>query len=123
MKSLVALEHFTRAARARGLKVEAISRGTNPDADVPSLVRTGLIGDGFNIDAFRPLRFTTNDLDSSVLIVALDAPVDSIVGRRVPVVRWDGLPSVMADYAGARSAIAARVQRLIDSLATSRPRQ
>lgn len=122
VKSLVALEYFTRFAAARGLNVQAISRGTNPDADVPPIVRNGLAGDGFNIAAFRPLRFGPGDIDSSLFVVALDAPVDSIVARRVPVLRWDGLPSVMADYAGARTAISARVQRLVDSLATVKPR-
>ena len=36
------------------------------------------------------------------LVAALDADVAAVVGSAVPVVRWDGLPSVTADYQGAR---------------------
>lgn len=123
VKSLVALEYFNRLARARGLPFAAISRGTNPDTAVPPIVASGLHADGFELGGFRPHRFTRDDVRRGMLVVALDADVDSVVGGRLPVLRWDGLPSVLADYSGASSAIAKKVSRLVDSLAAARPRK
>lgn len=123
VKSLVALEYFNRLARARRLPLAAISRGTKPDTAVPPSVANGLVADGFDISAFRPRRFTNEDLSRGLLVVALDADVDPVVGKRLPVLRWDGLPSVTANYGVARSAIAAHVEKLVDSLSAVRRRK
>ena len=123
VKSLVALEYFNRLARARHLPLAAISRGTTPDTAVPRSVANGLTADGFDVSAFRPRRFTSEDLSRGLLVVALDADVDPVVDKRLPVLRWDGLPSVTANYGVARSAIAARVEKLVDSLAATRRRK
>ena len=117
VKSLVAVEYFNRLALARGLNAEAISRGTKPDSVVPGGVRTGLEADGFDISAFRPQRFTRDDAVPAILVVALDADVGTVASGLAPVIRWDGLPSVTADYGGARNAIVTRIQQLVDSLA------
>ena len=117
VKSLVAVEYFNRLARAGGLRVVAISRGTKPDTIIPSPVRTGLEADGFDVSAFHPQRFTRGDATAGILVVALDVDVERVAGNATAVTRWDGLPSVTADYAGARTAIVARVQQLVDSLA------
>lgn len=121
VKSLVALEVFNRLAAARGLRAEASSRGTKPDAQVPVVVRNGLAADGFDVRAFRAQLFTRRDVAPGALVVALDADVDSVVAGRATVVRWDGLPSVLANYTEARTAITARVRRLVDSLAAVKP--
>ena len=121
VKSLIAIEHFNKLARARGLAVEAVSRGTNPDSVVPGPVRKGLADDGFDVSLFQPRRFAANDLASALLVVAFDADVQPVVGDKLPVARWDGLPSVSANYAAGRSAIVSRVRHLVDSLA-ARPR-
>ena len=117
VKSVVALEHFNRLARARGLAVRAVSRGTNPDTAIPPAVRRGLESDGFDVAAFQPRRLTPADLQSARLVVTLDADVGGVGGRDVPVLHWDGLPSVSTSYSNGRSAIVARVERLVDSLA------
>ena len=126
VKSVVALEYFNRMARARHLNVEAISRGTRPDSLVPTPVRRGLTDDGFDLGLFRPAKFSRDDLASAILVVSLDADVDSIVRDALPalpVARWNGLPSVTANYANGRAAIEANVARLIDSLARDQTRR
>ena len=120
VKSVVAIEYFNRLAREKGLNVHAISRGTNPDSVVPGPVAAGLRQDGFDVSAFRARLFTKDDLANSVMVVALDAPVETVVGSTLPVQRWDGMPAVSEDYAKARTAILARVKRLVDSLAAKR---
>jgi protein-tyrosine-phosphatase len=120
VKSLVALEFFNRYASAHSLRAEAVSRGTHPDSAVPRAVSAGLLTDGFDVSAFHARLFTRGDVASSILVVALDASVDSLVDRAVPVIHWDGLPSVTADYPAARNAIAARVKHLVDSLASAK---
>jgi protein-tyrosine-phosphatase len=120
VKSLVALEYFEKLARERGLRVAAASRGTHPDSLVPAVVAAGLRDDGFDVSAFRPRRFTLDDLDGAMLVVALDADVDPLVRGSRPVLHWDALPSVTTNYAAGRAAIAQRVARLVDSLAAAR---
>jgi arsenate reductase len=116
VKSLIAIEHFNKLARERGLNVAAVSRGTRPDSVVPGPVRQGLQSDGFDIAFFRPRRFETSDIASALLVVAIDADVHAVVGGARPIVRWDGLPSVSANYSAGRTAIVSRVTRLVDSL-------
>ena len=116
VKSVVAVEHFNRLARARGLNIEAISRGTRPDSTVPGPVNQGLAGDGFDVSRFRARPLTADDLTSAVLVVTLDADVNAIVGTTVRTDHWDGLPSVLSNYANGRAAIVTRVERLVDSL-------
>jgi protein-tyrosine-phosphatase len=105
VKSVVAVEHFNRLAKARGLAVTAISRGVRPDSAIPDPVRRGLADDGFDVSLFLPRPLVSADLSSAILVVALDADVAPIVGTIRPVMRWDGLPSVTTDYetAAARS--------------------
>jgi hypothetical protein len=122
VKSLVAVEYFNRLALARGLHAEAISRGTKPDSVIPGVVRTGLEADGFDVSAFRPQRFTRDDAVPAILVVALDAEVETVAGGFARIIRWDGLPSVTADYGGARNAIVTRIQQLVDSLARGQTR-
>ena len=120
VKSLVAIEHFNKLARERGLAIVAVSRGTNPDSVVPGPVRQGLARDGFDVSLFHPQRLATRDLASAVLLVAFDADVSPLVGDSRPVTRWDNLPSISGNYDAGRSAIVARVRTLVDSLATAR---
>ena len=120
VKSLIALEYFNRLAHARGLDLVAISRGTHPDSAVPEQVRTGLRRDGFDVRGFQPHGLAAADLVSAILVVTLDADVGPLAGQSLPIDRWNGLPSVLSNYANGRSAIAARVGMLVDSLARGR---
>lgn len=120
VKSVIALAHFERLVRERGLPFRAISRGTAPDARLPDFMIQRLRAEGFAVDAFVPSRFDSTALAGAVQIVSFDAP--SPVAAGVPVQRWDNLPSVTADYARGSSAIKTRVEALVDSLATSRVR-
>jgi arsenate reductase len=122
VKSLVALQYFNRLARERGLPFAAVSRGTHPDAEVPPAVANGLLSDGFELGAFKPRLFTSNDLARNSLVVSFDVDV-SQTARKSTVLRWDGMPSVSENYPAASKAIAATVTHLVDSLAYARARK
>ena len=117
VKSVVAMAWFSRLARERGLPLRAISRGTALDPTIPGVVQLGLEGDGFDLTAFAPTRFTTADVAGAIAVISFDEPtVVRTVAGRVPTQSWDGLPSVMANYRLARDSIQRRVGAMVDSL-------
>lgn len=123
VKSVVAMALFATLARERHLPVRAVSRGTAPDADIPTVVRAGLRRDRLALDGFTPARFTESDLTGALAVISFDQPsVADLVAGRVPTSAWDSLPAVSANYDVARDAIRRRVTRLVDSLATVRTR-
>lgn len=118
VKSVVAMAYFAELAKERHLPVRAISRGTNPDARVPSLVRDGLRADGLTLGSFTPTRFSPADLPSAIAVISFDQPsVAALVAGRLPTDAWDGMPAVSDNYVLAREAIRHRVADLVDSLA------
>ena len=50
------------------------------------------------------------------LVVSFDQDTTNTVAGRVRELRWDNLPSVLADYASGRDKILKRVDGLIDGL-------
>jgi len=120
-KSMIAASHFNRLAAERALAVRAVSRGTVPDDVVPALVREGLRADGVEIGAVTPQALDVADARGAALFVAFDVDVPAATAGRVPVRRWDGMPSVLADYAVARGAITAHVAQLVVELAGASP--
>ena len=122
VKSVVAMAWFAELARQRHLPVKAISRGTNPDPTVPSLVLQGLRADGLALGSFAPTRFSPADLPGAITVISFDQPsVAALVAGRLPTAAWDGMPAVSDDYVLAREAIRRRVAQLVDSLAKHQP--
>jgi arsenate reductase len=115
-KSVLAREHFLRLARSRGLDVEALARGTDPDAEISPIVQRGLADDGYDANLARPGALSADDIRSATLVVSFDADVQSMVLDAVRTEQWDGLPSVNTDYASAKVAILARVENLVDQI-------
>ena len=63
-----------------------------------------------------PRGLVTGDLQSAMLIVSFDADVSSIVGDEIRREKWDGLPSVKADYSSGKVPIIDLVEQLVDRL-------
>ncbi|HYD53608.1 MAG TPA: hypothetical protein VEA99_13315 [Gemmatimonadaceae bacterium] len=114
---MIAASLFNRLAAERGLSALAVSRGTDPDAEIPPLVRDGLGAEGVDLGALRPTRLGAVDGRDATLFVAFDVEVPETAAGRVPVRHWDGTPSVMAAYRAGRDAIAGRVAELVAELA------
>ena len=117
VKSLVAMEHFNRKAKERGIPYRAVARGTAPGPAVPEVVRDGLQADGFDLSGFVPQLLSASDVNSVALVVSFDDDITKTVGGGTRYLKWDGLPGVLADYPRGRDAIVRQVDTLIETLA------
>jgi protein-tyrosine-phosphatase len=116
-KSVVAAAHFRRLAAARGLAIDAVAAGTEPDPDLaPGAVR-GLTGDGLTAAPTRPRPVTLHDLNSATRVVSFRCDVTPARGQQVD--QWD-VPAVSDDYGAARKQIVAHVESLVSELAGGR---
>lgn len=116
-KSVVAAAHFRRLAAARGLAVDAVAAGTEPDPELaPEAVR-GLAGDGLTAAPTRPRPVTLHDLNSATRVVSFRCDVTPARGQQVD--QWD-VPAVSDDYGAARKQIVAHVESLVSELAGGR---
>jgi len=116
VKSLIAATYFNQSAKARGLAFTAVARGTAPEPTVPRIVQDHLNADGTSVSGFVPQLFRSADLDGTSLVVSFDQEIAPIVGGRVPLLHWDNLPGVLADYPHGRDAIVKKVDALLESL-------
>jgi protein-tyrosine-phosphatase len=113
-KSVVAAAHFRRLAAERGLALEAVAAGTEPDAQLAPAAVTGLVGDGLPVTPARPRPVTLYDLGRAVRVVSFGCAVAPANGQ--PVDQWE-VPAVADGYAAARDRIVANVERLVSGLA------
>jgi arsenate reductase len=115
-KSLIAAEHFSYLARARGLPLSAESVGVEPDAAVPVHVVAGLAADGIDIHGYIPRQASPDAFAAAAHVVSFGCDLGSFVPPETNVDRWDDLPAVSDGYAPARDAIVQRVEALLDRL-------
>src|SRR5687767_10829604 len=69
-KSVVAAAHFNKLARERNLKLRAISRGANPDKELPANTIKGLKADGLAVDGSQPKKLSETDVAGAIRVVA-----------------------------------------------------
>jgi protein-tyrosine-phosphatase len=113
-KSVIGAAHFRRLAAARGLAMDAVAAGTEPDpALAPGAVK-GLAGEGLDAAPSCPRPVTLYDLASASRIVSFGCDVAPAKGQRVD--QWE-VPAVSDGYAAARDRIVAHVERLVSELA------
>jgi len=120
-KSVIAAEHFRRAAAAAGLDVEVASAGVEPDAEIPPHVVRGLADEGFDITGLVPSALDDTSLASADLIVSFGCDLVAPPTSR-PVVRWDDVPLVSDGYEAARDTIVQRVDALVAAELSDRAR-
>lgn len=120
VRSVMATLMFDEYAKAAGLPMRAMSRGTVIDSIVPPWLQQKLKADQFTLGNFAPMRLSTADLANASLVISFDLPSTVTAGTRAPLARWDSLPSVSQNYVAGRDAIKVRVQALVDSMARNR---
>src|SRR5258708_4565169 len=69
-KSIVAAAELKKMAQERGLAVDIVARGTNPDAEIPKVIRDGLKADGLDIGTTKPVKLSEKDLKGATKIVS-----------------------------------------------------
>src|SRR4029077_13588088 len=109
-KSLIAAEYFNTLATERRLPFRAVSAGTEPDPAVPPHVVAGMRKDGFDVSRRVPERLTREFAASAPIAISFEPDLGPYVRPDCRVERWD-VPAVSEDYAIARDAIRARVDR------------
>jgi arsenate reductase (thioredoxin) len=120
-KSVIAAEHFRRAAAAADLDVGVASAGVEPDAEIPPHVVRGLAEDGFDVMGLAPPALDAENLASADLIVSFGCDVEAGPASR-EVMRWDDVPLVSEGYEAARDAIVRRVDALVAAVVSDRAR-
>ena len=116
-KSVVAAAHFRRLAQARGLSIDAVAAGTEPDAELAPGAVKGLAAEGLTAAPSRPRPVTVYDRDSAARIVSFGCDITAARGQRVD--QWD-VPAVSDGYTAARDRIVSNVERLVAELVASR---
>jgi arsenate reductase (thioredoxin) len=118
VKSLMAASYFNEMATARGLNVQAISRGSAPNSTtVPTAIAEGLRRDGFDVLKFEPRGIIESDvvLSKRIVLINTEMPV-AVPSGSVPVERWSDVPAANADFAAAREALREHVRELVEEL-------
>lgn len=115
-KSVLAVAHFDRLARERGLLYRADSAGTEPEATPAPAVVAALHGEGIDVSHHRPRRLTVEDLTRAHRVVSMGCNLQGIAPPGVRVEEWDDVPPVSQDLDAASAAIRRRVDGLVVDL-------
>ena len=115
-KSIIAAAELERQAKEKGLDLNILARGTNPDPEIPKPVRDGLKSDGYDIGTRKPTKVSAKDLKGAVKIVSFGPDLTPLLPSRSPVADWSATPSVGEDYRAARDYIRKQVELLIRDL-------
>jgi protein-tyrosine-phosphatase len=116
-KSVIAAAHFRRLAAARGLSIDAVAAGTEPDPQLAPGAVKGLAGEGLTAAPGRPRPVTLYDLDRAARVVNFGCDVVPAPGQ--PMEQWD-VPAVSDGYQASRDRIVANVERLVIELTEGR---
>ena len=115
-KSVIAATELRRMAIEAGLDLNILARGTNPDAEIPKLVRDGLKADGHDIGALKPTKVSEKDLRGATKIVSFGPDLSQWLTDGATVADWSATPSVDQDYRAAREYIRKKLELLVKEL-------
>jgi arsenate reductase (thioredoxin) len=119
-KSVIAAKELEKLARERGISIQAVSRGTTPDPDIPLLVRTGLKADGIEIGTMKPVHVKPEDLRDAARVISFGPDLSTVAGQKLKVEDWSATPDVSGNFPAARDYIVKRLQRLLEEIAEAK---
>jgi protein-tyrosine-phosphatase len=113
VKSAIARETLKRRAAEQGVPVSVTSRGVHVEDHVSQGLAANLKADGLDAALETPRALASTDVSAADIVVAFDeaTQIPALRGAR----SWD-TPSWNSDYAGAKAALAAHVDRLLAEL-------
>lgn len=115
-KSVIAAEHFLRAAAERGIRARADAAGLEPDAEIPPHVRAGLSADGIDVAGRRPQPLSEVHATAADRIITLGCELPGLGVRPESIENWGDVPAVSDGYDAARRAIVRHVEDLLDRM-------
>ena len=115
-KSLIAAQYYNRLARERGLALSATTSGPEPDPEIPAHVVEGLLRQGIDVRAVRPLLVSPATLALSNHVVSFGCYIKGLLAKGQTLEHWDDCPAVSDDFDIAWSFITARVEQLLNRL-------
>jgi arsenate reductase (thioredoxin) len=116
-KSVIAVKELEKLARERGISIQAVSRGTTPDPDIPLYVRTGLKADGIEIGTMKPVQVKPEDLRDAARVISFGPDLSAVGGQMLRIDDWGATPDVSGNFPAARDYIVKRLQTLLDQIA------
>lgn len=112
-KSVIAAAYFNKLAREKGLNVQGVARGTNPDQTLSPQAVKGLREDGLSPGESVPQKLSVADVEAAQRIITFcQLPVE-FQGKAI-IECWEGVPPVSDDYEKARDAIIEQIGHLIN---------
>jgi protein-tyrosine-phosphatase len=114
-KSIIAAAYFNKLARENNVGLNAIARGTHPDAELSSNTITGLREDGLFPTESIPTKFAQKEMESAQRVISFCTLPDEY-RHKVVVEYWDDVPPVSEDYERSRDAIVEHLKELIYTL-------
>jgi len=118
-KSVVAAAHFNKLARERKLNLRAISRGTNPDKELPEGTLKGLKADGLKVDGTKPKKLSKTDVARATRVVAF-CQIPEAYATATRVEQWENIPPMSEDYNKFRDIIVEHIKHLLEELKSAK---
>ena len=113
---------FDRLAAERGLRVRAVSRAALPTfTRVPLRMKLALALDGYRVANHQPRVISANDVRDAERVILIDTklpPSAQLPGAAIE--SWAGFPPMREKYFESRAALRARVEGLVERIASSR---
>ena len=113
VKSAIAREALKARAAQAGVPVRAVSRGLRPEDHVSAALAANLRADGIDPAAEPARALKAADVGRADIVIAFDEAAQAPALRAARV--WD-VPSWNGDYAGAKAALAVRMEALVAEL-------
>ncbi len=114
-KSVIAAAYFNKIAQEKNLDLQAIARGTHPDAELAQPAINGLLQDGVIFDKQKPTLILEAEVANSKAIVSFcDLPKN--YSDLTSIENWGDVPPVSVDYEKARNAILDYLNQYMEKL-------
>lgn len=115
-KSIMAAAEFEKMAKAKGLTVEIVARGTNPDADIAAGVSKGLLANGLTSPLPKPVKVSAQDLKGATKVVTFGPDLSALLPKGKKALDWSDTPAPSQGYSAARDDIRHKLKALLADL-------
>jgi arsenate reductase len=112
-KSIIAAAYFNKLAHERGLNLQAIARGTEPDDQVSPVTIQGLAQDGLTSTESTPKRLLPSEITSAQHVITFGDILNKKDYQDVDIENWNQVPPVSKDYLVARDVIVEHLKQLL----------